>query len=94
MHHEIDPEQTIERIAPAGAEGANQGSSNANKYLDTSPPTVPSDSKLSPEEQKILQEANRSSKEGSVHITVTDADKNPPPPKKKEGFFKKLFGHH
>jgi len=94
MHHEIDPEQTIERIAPAGAEGANQGSINANKYLDTSPPTVPIDSKLSPEEQKILQEANRSSKEGSVHITVTDADKNPPPPKKKEGFFKKLFGHH
>src|SRR6185437_4157106 len=94
MHREIDPEQTIERIAPAGAEGANQGSSNANKYLDTSPPSVPIDSKLSPEEQKILQEANRTSKEGSVHITVTDADKNPPPPKKKEGFFKKLFGHH
>jgi penicillin-binding protein 1A len=94
LHREIDAEQTIERIAPAGAEGANQGNSNANKYLDTSPPTVPIDSKLSPEEQKILQEANRSSKEGSVHITVSDADKNPPPPKKKEGFFKKLFGHH
>ena len=94
LHREIDPEQTIERIAPPGAEGANQGNGKANQYIDTSPPTVPIDSKLSPEEQKILQEANKSSKEGSVHITVTDADKNPPPPKKKEGFFKKLFGHH
>jgi len=84
----------IERIAPPGAEGANQGNGKANQYLDTSPPSVPIDSKLSPDEQKILQEANRTSKEGSVHITVTDADKNPPPPKKKEGFFKKLFGHH
>ena len=84
-------QMNIERIAPPGAEGANQGN-KANQYLDTSPPTVPIDSKLSPEEQKILQEANRTSKEGSVHITVTDADKNPPPPKKK-GFFKRLFGH-
>jgi penicillin-binding protein 1A len=94
MHREIDPEQTIERIAPPGAEGANQGNGKANQYLDTSPPTVPIDSKLSPEEQKILQEANRTSKEGSVRITVTDADKNPPPPKKKGGFFKRLFGKH
>jgi penicillin-binding protein 1A len=95
MRQEINLDQmNIERIAPPGAEGANQGNSKANQYLDTSPPTVPIDSKLSPEEQKILQEANRTSKEGSVHVTVTDADKNPPPPKKKEGFFKKLFGHH
>ncbi|HWB90621.1 MAG TPA: transglycosylase domain-containing protein [Puia sp.] len=84
----------IEKIAPPGAEGANQGNGRANQYLDTSPPTVPIDSKLSPEEQKILQEANRSSKEGSVKITVTDADKKPPPPKKKGGFFKRLFGKH
>jgi len=82
----------IEKTAPPGAEGANQGNGNANKYLDTSPPTVPVDSKLSPDEQKILQEANRSSKEGSVKITVTDADKKPEQPKKKGGFFKRLFG--
>jgi hypothetical protein len=83
----------IEKIAPPGAEGANEGNGKANQYLDTSPPTVPVDSKLSPEEQKILEEANRTSKEGSVKITVTDANKNPPPPKK-PGFFKRLFGKH
>jgi len=81
----------IEKIAPPGAEGANEGNGKANQYIDISPPTVPIDSKLSPEEQKILQEANKSSKEGSVKITVKDADNTPPPPKKK-GFFKRLFG--
>jgi penicillin-binding protein 1A len=84
----------IERTAPPGAEGGNQGNGKANQYLDTSPPTVPVDSKLSPEEQKILQEANRTSKEGSVHITVTDTDKKPEQPKKKGGFFRRLFGKH
>ncbi|GGA91439.1 penicillin-binding protein 1A [Puia dinghuensis] len=82
----------IEKVAPPGAEGGNQGNGKANQYLDTSPPTVPVDSKLSPDEQKVLQEANRTSKEGSVRITVTDADKKPQPPKKKGGFFKRLFG--
>jgi penicillin-binding protein 1A len=84
----------IEKIAPPGAEGANEGNGRANHYLDTSPPTVPVDSKLSPEEQKVLQEATqeRTSKEGSVKITVSDAGKNPPPPKKKDNFFKRLFG--
>jgi penicillin-binding protein 1A len=84
----------IERTAPPGAEGGNQGNGKANQYLDTSPPTVPVDSKLSPEEQKILQEANRTSKEGSVRITVTDTDKKPEQPKKKGGFFRRLFGKH
>ena len=82
----------IEKIAPPGAEGANEGNRKANQSIDTSPPTVPVDSKLSPEEQKILQEANKTSKEGSVKITVRDADQNPPPPPKKKGFFKRLFG--
>jgi len=82
----------IEKTAPPGAEGGNQGNGKANQYIDTSPPTVPVDSKLSPEEQKILQEANRTSKEGSVRITVTDADKKPQEPAKKKGFFKRLFG--
>jgi hypothetical protein len=39
-----------------------------------------------------LQEANRTSKEGSVHITVTDGDKKTQEPPKKKGFFKRLFG--
>jgi penicillin-binding protein 1A len=86
----------IEKIAPPGAEGANEGNGRANRYIDTSPPTVPVDSKLSPEEQQILKEATqqRSSKEGSVKITVTDTDKKPAPPKKKDGFFKRIFGKH
>ena len=84
-----DYQNLIEKTPPPGAEGANQGNGKANQYLDTSPPTVPVDAKLSPEEQKILKEAN--SKEGSVRITVTDT-KKPEPPKKKEGFFKRLFG--
>ena len=84
----------IEKTPPPGAEGADQGNGKANQYLDTSPPTVPLDSKLSPEEQKILKEAThtKSSKEGSIRITVTDTDKKPQEPKKKEGFFKRLFG--
>ena len=83
----------IEKVAPPDAEGGNnKPNSNANKYLDTSAPTVPVDSKLSPDEQKILKEANRTSKEGSVKITVTDADKKPPEPPKKKGFFRRLFG--
>jgi penicillin-binding protein 1A len=84
-----DYKKLIENTPPPGAEGANQGNGKANQYIDTSPPTVPLDSKLSPEEQKILKEAN--SKEGSIKITVTDT-KKPEPPKKKEGFFKRLFG--
>lgn len=86
----------IEKIAPPGAEGANEGNGKANQYLDTSAPTVPTDSKLSPEEQKILKEATmqKNSPQGSIKVTVTDANPNPPPPKKKEGFFKRLFGKH
>lgn len=86
----------IEKIAPPGAEGANQGNGKANQYLDTSTPTVPIDSKLSPEEQKILKEATmqKNSPQGSIKVTVTDAGQAPPPPKKKEGFFKRLFGKH
>ncbi|HMH22093.1 MAG TPA: transglycosylase domain-containing protein [Puia sp.] len=83
----------IEKTAPPGAEGANEGNGKANQYLDTSAPSVPIDSRLSPDEQKVLREAstNRTDKAGSVKITVTDAEKKPPP-KKKEGFFKRLFG--
>lgn len=85
----------IEKTAPPGAEGANEGNGRANQYLDTSPPTVPVDSKLSPDEQKVLKEATqKTTREGSVRITVTDTDKNPPPPKKKGSFFKRLFGKH
>jgi penicillin-binding protein 1A len=83
----------IEKTAPPGAEGANQGNGKANQYLDTTAPTVPVDSKLSPEEEKVLKEATiqKNDKAGSVKITVTDTKKQEEP-KKKEGFFKRLFG--
>ena len=86
----------IDKTAPPGAEGANEGNGKANQYLDTSAPTVPLDSKLSPDEQKILKEATmqKSSPQGSIKVTVTDASKTPAEPKKKDGFFKRLFGGH
>jgi penicillin-binding protein 1A len=84
----------IDKTPPPGAEGDNQGNGNANQYFDTSTPKIPVDSKLSPEEQKILKEASmqKKDKNNPLHIIVTDADKKPELPKKKEGFFKRLFG--
>ena len=89
-----DYQNLIEKTAPPGAEGANEGNGKANQYIDTSPPTVPLDSKLTPDEQKILKEATteKSSSQGSIKITVTDAQQQQQPPKKK-GFFKRLFGN-
>jgi penicillin-binding protein 1A len=89
----FDYQNLIDKTAPPGAEGANEGNGKANQYLDTSAPTVPLDSRLSPDEQKVLKEANmqRTDKQGSIRITVTDADKKQEAPKKK-GFFKRLFG--
>jgi penicillin-binding protein 1A len=83
----------IDKTAPPGAEGANQGNGKANQYLDTSAPTVPVDSKLTPDEEKVLKEATyqKTDKQGSIKVTVTDATKKPEP-KKKDGFFKRLFG--
>jgi penicillin-binding protein 1A len=89
-----DYQMLIEKTAPPGAEGANEGNGKANQYIDNSAPTVPLDSKLTPDEQKILKEATteKSNSQGSVKITVTDAQQQQPP-KKKQGFFKRLFGN-
>jgi len=77
----------IDKTPPPGAEGDNQGNGNANQYLDTSSPHVPVDSKLSPDEQRILDEANGSKKKAEP------INNNPTPEeKKKKGFFKRLFG--
>ncbi len=77
----------IDKTPPAGAEGDNQGNGNANQYLDTSSPRVPVDSKLSPDEQKVLNEANGGAKKNDPAKPNT-----PPDEKKKKGFFKRLFG--
>ena len=76
------------RRQPPGAEGNDQGNGNANQYLpDTSSPHVPVDSKLSPAEQQILDEANGGKKKAEPVKTQP-----PPEEKKKKGFFKRLFG--
>ncbi len=83
-----DYSHIIDQTQPPGAEGNDQGNGNANQYLlDTSSPHVPVDSKLSPAEQQILDEANGGKKKA-------EPVKTPPPPeeKKKKGFFKRLFG--
>ncbi|HVY73376.1 MAG TPA: transglycosylase domain-containing protein [Puia sp.] len=77
----------IDKTPPPGAEGENQGNGNANQYLDTSSPTIPIDSKLTPDEQNVLKEANTPGKK-----TETPNMENPPEEKKKKGFFKRLFG--
>src|SRR5664279_4594159 len=53
-----DYSHIIDQTQAPGAEGNDQGNGNANQYLDTSSPHVPIDSKLSPAEQQILDEAN------------------------------------
>jgi penicillin-binding protein 1A len=77
----------IDKTPPPGAEGDNQGNGNANQYLDTSSPHVPVDSKLSPDEQRILDEANG----GKKKAEPVNSEKQPEE-KKKKGFFKRLFG--
>ena len=77
----------IDKTPPPGAEGEDQGNGNANQYLDTSTPRVPVDSKLSSDEQRVLNEANGGGKKADPANTNA-----PPEEKKKKGFFKRLFG--
>jgi penicillin-binding protein 1A len=89
----LDYEHIIDKSMTPGAEGIDEGNGKANQYLDTSTPKIPVDSKLSDEEQKVLQEATSGS----------NASKTPKPndpnaanktgqDKKKGGFFQRLFG--
>ncbi len=85
----------IDHTPPPGAEGDDQGNGNAYEYLhlDTSSTNVPVESKLDPDEQKVLKEANSSQK---------DKKTTPPKPaatepqqdgeKKKGGFLRRIFG--
>jgi penicillin-binding protein 1A len=82
-----DYSHIIDATPTPGAEGDDQGNGNANQYLDTSSPRVPVDSKLSPDEQRVLDEANGGKKKAESLNTEKPADE-----KKKKGFFKRLFG--
>jgi penicillin-binding protein 1A len=82
--------QNFDPTPPPGAEGDDQGNGNANEYLrlDTSNVHVPVESKLDPDEQRVLQEAKGQKK-------INQQKPVPEPPqeeKKKGGFFKRLFG--
>ncbi len=71
-----------------GAEGTDEGNGGANDYINFDKDTthVPVESKLSPDEQKVLNEAKPTKKDDDK------ADQNQPDDKKKKGFFKRLFG--
>lgn len=73
---------------PPGAEGIQDGNS-AEEYLGTPDDNdVPVESKLSLEEQKVLQEAG--AKKKNDHAAPVKDDKKDD--KKKKGFFRRLFG--
>ena len=79
----------IDKTPTPGAELNDQGNGNANDYINFDKDTnhVPVESKLSPEEQKILKDASKPTKK--------DEEKNnqpQPEEKKKKGFFNRLFG--
>ncbi|MBV4356859.1 penicillin-binding protein 1A [Pinibacter aurantiacus] len=83
--------QNFDPTPPPGAEGDDQGNGNANEYLrlDTANVHVPVDSRLDPEEQKVLNEAKGQNKKNNPQKPVAAP---PEEEKKKEGFFKRLFG--
>ena len=81
-----DYSHIIDQTIPPGAEGDDQGNGNANQYLDTSSPHVPVDSKLSPDEQQVLDEANGGKKKAEPVKT------NPRKKKRKKDFLKDCLG--
>ncbi len=92
----------IDQTPPPGAEGSDQGNGSANDYL-TEPDTIkntpqhqaPKETSLSPEEQRILKEANSKEKEKKTDKPTADKPAEQPDdkdPKKKKGFFGRLFG--
>jgi penicillin-binding protein 1A len=86
----LDYEHIIDHSLPPGAEGPDEGNGKANQYLDTSNPKVPIDSKLSDDEEKVLQEANSS---GSAQNSRSTNTPDPGTKQgKKKGFLGRLFG--
>ncbi len=81
--------QIIDKTPPPGAEGDNQGNGNANDYLDTGSPSVPIDSKLTPDEQNVLKDAKKDPKKNGASVP---SEAPQPEEKKKKGFFRRLFG--
>ncbi len=87
-----DWESAIDKTVPA-AEGSDQGNGNAGDYINFEKDTahVPVESKITPEEQRILNEAN--ARPAKKDDDKAAADKKPAEEeKKKKGFFGRLFG--
>ena len=86
---QMDYYQDIEKNTPPGAEGTDQGNGGAGDYINFDKDTVrvPVESKLSADEQKILNEASKPVKKEEIK-----EEKKPEEEKKKKGFFGRLFG--
>ncbi|MEP6726165.1 MAG: penicillin-binding transpeptidase domain-containing protein, partial [Bacteroidota bacterium] len=84
-----DYDDSIDKTLDPGAEGVDQGNGSASDYKNFERDTnhVPIESKLSPDEQKILNDASKQPKKDDAK-----PDQNPPEEKKKKGFFNRLFG--
>jgi penicillin-binding protein 1A len=81
----------IEQTMPAGAEGENVGNGGADAYLskeDTG--NVPVESKVSMEEQKVLNEAT--GKQNNKKENPKDAVDSTKDDRKKKGFLRRIFG--
>jgi penicillin-binding protein 1A len=86
---------SIDKTPPPGAEGADVGNGEASEYMDTSTLKVPIDSRLSPDEEKILKEAIKENEKKNDEKAIRRDEATPTPPdakKEKKGFFKKIFG--
>jgi penicillin-binding protein 1A len=83
----------VDQAPPPGAEGTNVGNGEADDYLGTPDENnVPVESKLSMEEQKVLDEA-KGVKGKKDDKKTTDPPNIPQEDgKKKKGFFKRIFG--
>jgi penicillin-binding protein 1A len=83
----------IDKTPPPGAEGTDVGNGDASEYMDTSTQKVPIDSKLSPDEEKVLKEATKDNDKKNDDKVVPKQDAAPTDTKKeKKGLFKRLFG--
>ncbi|GAC1432438.1 MAG: hypothetical protein NVSMB7_08250 [Chitinophagaceae bacterium] len=84
-----DYDNSIDKTIQPGAEGTDEGNGDAKDYINFDKDTnhVPVESKLSPDEKRILNEADKPTKK--------EEDKSAgqkPKEKKRKGFFGRLFG--
>ncbi len=85
-----DYDNSIDKSLQPGAEGSDQGNGAANDYINFDRDTnhVPVESRLSPDEKKILNEAAKPAKKDEPPADKQEANNE----KKKRGFFGRLFG--